>query len=122
MIAAKIDYHVWKKYALPIFIAGLILLILPFIPGIGSTHGTGARSWIVLGGNSFQPAEAIKLGMIIFMAAFLSNMGKQIYDLKHGFLVALGVGLIPIVMVIAQPDIGTTFILFSILIFLLFFH
>ncbi|MBT3538965.1 putative lipid II flippase FtsW [Candidatus Parcubacteria bacterium] len=121
LIAAKIDYHVWKKYALPIFIAGLILLILPFIPGIGSTHGTGARSWIVLGGNSFQPAEAIKLGMIIFMAAFLSNMGKQIYDLKHGFLVALGVGLIPIVMVIAQPDIGTTFILFSILIFLLFF-
>ncbi|MBT3949355.1 FtsW/RodA/SpoVE family cell cycle protein, partial [Candidatus Parcubacteria bacterium] len=81
LIAAKIDYHVWKKYALPIFIAGLILLILPFIPGIGSTHGTGARSWIVLGGNSFQPAEAIKLGMIIFMAAFLSNMGKQIYDL-----------------------------------------
>ncbi|PLX28818.1 putative lipid II flippase FtsW [Candidatus Parcubacteria bacterium] len=120
-IAAKLDYHVWKKFALPIFVGGIILLILPFIPGIGSTHGTGARSWIVLGGNSFQPAEAIKLGLIIFMAAFLSNMGKHIYDFKHGFLVALGVGMIPIALVILQPDIGTTFILFSILTFLLFF-
>ena len=56
LIAAKIDYHVWKKFALPIFIAGIILLLLPFVPGIGSSNNTGAQSWINVGGFSFQPA------------------------------------------------------------------
>ncbi|HAT03902.1 MAG TPA: putative lipid II flippase FtsW [Candidatus Magasanikbacteria bacterium] len=120
LIAAKIDYHIWKKYSFFIFIAGIVLLLLPFIPGIGSTHNTGSHSWIAIGGHSFQPAEAAKLTLIIFMAAFLSNMSKRIYDFKHGFLVALGVGMIPIVLIVLQPDVGTTFILFSVLIVLLF--
>lgn len=121
LIIAKIDYHFWKKLALPIFVVSVVGLLLAFIPGIGTTHNTNAHSWISFFGYSFQPAEAAKLGLIIYAAGFLSTMGDKLKDLKEGFLVALGVGMIPVLLVALQPDIGTTAILFGILILLLFF-
>ena len=119
-VAAKIDYHSWKKLSLPIFIIGIILLLLVFIPGIGSSYTTGSKSWIVLGGFSFQPAEAMKLALVVFLSAILAKQGKSIKNFQHGFLVALGLGMIPVAMVALQPDIGTTFILFLIVFALLF--
>jgi len=121
LIFAKVDYHIWRKYATPIFILGLVLLFLTFVPGIGSTNNTGTRSWINMFGYSFQPAEAMKLSLVVFMSAFLTKMGKDLFDLKQGFLPALGIGLFPVLLVMLQPDIGTTFILFVILLALLFF-
>jgi len=121
LIFAKIDYQIWKKYASPIFILGLILLFLVFIPGIGSTNNTGTRSWINMLGYSFQPAEAMKLALIVFMSALLAKLGNKIFDLKEGFFLALGIGLIPVALVALQPDIGTTSILFFIILALLYF-
>ncbi|MFA6427465.1 MAG: putative lipid II flippase FtsW [Candidatus Magasanikbacteria bacterium] len=118
-VCAKIDYHKWKKYSLPIFILGIGLLILTFIPAIGSTNNTGSRSWINLFGHSFQPAEAMKLGLIIFLSAFLSTIGKRIEEFGSGFIVALCIGLVPIALIVLQPDIGTAFILACILFLLL---
>jgi len=121
LVLAKMNYEVWRKYATPIFGLGLFLLFLTFIPGIGSTNNTGTHSWINMFDYSFQPAEAMKLALIIFMSAFLAKMGSKIENLKEGFWPALGVGVVPIGLVILQPDIGTTAILFAILIALLFF-
>ena len=118
---AKIDYQIWKKYATPIFILGLVLLFLVFVPGIGSTNNTGTKSWINLFGYSFQPAEAMKLALVVYMAAFLTKMGPKLLKLKEGFLVALGAGMIPVILVALQPDIGTTSILFVIVLAILYF-
>ncbi len=117
---AKIHYGVWQKYAMHIFVLANALLLLVFIPGVGSSLNTTANSWIVIGGNSVQPAEFAKLGLIIFMAALLARMGKGIEDPKTGFLTALGMGMIPIVLIILQPDIGTVAILFAVLFAMLF--
>ncbi len=119
-LLAKFDYHKLKNYATIIYGGVLVLLILVFIPGIGSTYGTNSHSWINIFGNSFQPAEVAKLALIIFMSAYLVKIGQGIRDLKHGFLLALGVGMIPIVLIILQPDIGTMSIMFSILFAMLF--
>lgn len=119
-IAAKVDYHSWKKLSLPIFIAGIILLLLVFIPGVGSSYTTGSRSWIVVGGFSFQPAEAMKLALIIFLSAVLTKQAKMIRNFQQGFLIALLLGIIPVVIVALQPDVGTMFILFVIVLALLF--
>ena len=118
---AKIHFETWRKYATPIFVLTNVLLLLVFIPGIGSSLNTTAQSWIVIAGNSLQPAEFAKLGIVIFMAALLAKMGKGIEDPKAGFLTALGMGMIPIVLVILQPDIGTVSILFAILFAMLYF-
>jgi len=120
LILAKVDYHILKRYASWIFVGMILLLVVVFIPGLGSNYDTNAHSWINIFGLSFQPSEFAKLGMIIFMAGLLSNMGRDIENFKQGFLLSLGIGFIPISLVILQPDIGTVSILFSILFAMLF--
>ena len=120
-ILARIDYRALKRFALPVGVGTTLLLLLVFLPGVGSALGTNARSWIVLGDYSFQPAEFAKLGLIIFFSAYLAKVGRGIRDLARGFLPSLAVGLAPVVLVALQPDIGTVSILFAILFALLFF-
>ncbi len=117
---SKLDYRILKRWATAFYILSIGLLSLVFVPGLGSAYGTNAKSWLVLFGNSFQPAEIAKLAMIIFISALISKKGKQLLDLKEGFLTTLGVGMIPLVLIILQPDIGTVSILFAILFALLF--
>lgn len=119
-LAARIPYLFWKKYSVVLLVATVVLLLAVFLPGIGSTLNTSAKSWLVIAGVSFQPAEIAKLGLIIFLAAYLSDKGKELQDFKKGFLVALGLGLIPIALVVLQPDVGTAAILFMILFGMLF--
>ena len=70
-LLSKINYRFWKKSALPIFIISIGLLILVFIPGLGSNYGTQAQSWIKLGSFSIQPSEVVKLSFLFFLAAWL---------------------------------------------------
>ncbi len=119
-ITSKMHYSLWKKYSQIIMIITVLLLLLVLIPGVGSSFGTGARSWIKLGGFSFQPAEILKLALIIFMSGLLVDKGKELADLKKGFLVCLGLGFAPIALVVLQPDIGTASILFGMLFAILF--
>jgi cell division protein FtsW len=119
-IFAKLDYHLLKRFSFVIFIGTLVLLLLPFVPGIGTTLGTSAHSWILIGGASIQPAEFAKIASIIYLSAYMSQLGQGIEQFKSGFLVTLGLGMIPIALVILQPDIGTVSILFAILFSMLF--
>jgi len=106
-LAQKIDYHFWKKIAIPFFLTSLVFLILVFVPTIGiKTYG--ASRWIQLGSMSFQPSEMLKLAIILYLAVWLEAKGKKrIKDFFEGllpFLVILGiVGF----LVIKQPDMGT---------------
>jgi cell division protein FtsW len=106
-ISQKIDYSFWKKVAFPFFTASVALLILVFIPGVGSKI-YGASRWIQLGAiPSFQPSEMLKLSLILYLAAWLESRGERIKDFFEG--------LAPFVMIIAlisfllikQPDMGT---------------
>lgn len=114
-----IKYEWLKRLSPYIFTVGLILLILVFIPGIGSTYGTASHSWLTIFGFSFQPAEFAKIGLIVFLSWFLAREGKPT-DLKGIFLPVLVLGLTPIILVVLQPDIGTVSILFAILFAILF--
>ncbi len=117
---AKLDYRKLRQWSPSLFIGSLFLLFLVFIPGIGSALNTGNRSWIVLSGFSFQPAEFAKLVLIIYFSGLLAKMGTQIKDFKEGFLIALGIAMIPVLFIMLQPDIGTMAILCFIIYGLLF--
>lgn len=103
----KIDYHLWKKLAVPFFFASIICLVLVFVPGIGS-RVYGASRWLQLGPFSFQPSEMVKLSIILYLAAWLEGRGMQrIKDLQEGFMPFIGIiGLISF-LIIKQPDTGT---------------
>ena len=117
---AKFSYHHLLKLGGAAYGLMLLLLLLVFIPGIGSSLNTGAQSWISIAGFSIQPAEFAKIGLIVFFAAYLTKHGRKLLDLKEGFLPAIAFGLFPILLVVAQPDIGTVAILFAILLGMLF--
>jgi cell division protein FtsW len=121
LFLAKFEYRRLKRLAWPIYLFCLALLVLVFIPGIGSAAGTSTNSWLVLVGHSFQPSELAKLGLISFLSLYLSSMGNRISDLKTGFIPALFVGMVPLFLVVLQPDIGTVSIMFSVVFAMLFF-
>jgi len=120
-IFAKFNYQKFKRLALPIFGIVNILLLMVLLPGVGSSYGTRSHSWFNLAGISFQPAEIAKLALIIFLAYFLSKLGRGIENWRQGLFPVLGWGLIPVGLVFLQPDMGTMLILFAILFSLLFF-
>lgn len=103
----KLDYHVWRKFAVPFFFLSIIFLILVFVPGIGS-RVYGASRWLQLGPFSFQPSEMAKLAVIIYLAAWLESRGEhRIKDVFEGLLPFLGImGLVGL-LIMKQPDTGT---------------
>ena len=105
-IASKLNYNIYYKHSKLILVLGFLLLTLVLIPGIGRTSG-GATRWISLRLFDFQPSEAIKLALIIYISSFVSRKSARIHDFKKGiFPVVLIIGLSAI-LIMQQPDMGT---------------
>nr|MBA3983742.1 FtsW/RodA/SpoVE family cell cycle protein [Acidimicrobiia bacterium] len=66
------------RYKWLLFTAGAVLLVLPMVPGIGTTFNTGARIWVQLGPINFQPGEFAKLALAIFFASYLADTKELI--------------------------------------------
>lgn len=118
LIASKIPYTFWRKQANKIMLLCFILLILVLIPGIGLVRG-GARSWIGIGDFSIQPAEFMKIGLIIFTAKFLANNEGILTKNKYFYLYMLFIGII-FGLIMLQPDFGSGVIMILSILFLLF--
>lgn len=118
IFASRIHYQFWFKHANKIFIGCLVLLVLVLIPGVGIVRG-GARSWIGIGDFSIQPAEFMKLGLIIFTAKFLTKnegiLKKNIYFYLYMLFVGIIFGLI-----LLQPDFGSGLIMVMSIVMVLF--
>ena len=87
IILMNIDYRIYRKFALPIFIFAVILGLLIFTP-LGD-ESKGARRWLILFGFRFMPSDIIKLASIIFLSAFLSNKKERTGTLLLGTIPAL---------------------------------
>ena len=99
----KIPYKFWRQYSLLIFIISIILTILVFIPNLGTLHG-GARRWVNIFGVSFQPVEFLKIGFIMYFAAWLSWAKNRINDMRFSVLpLLILVGIITVIL-LKQPD------------------
>jgi cell division protein FtsW len=115
-IFSKIDYVHWLKWNKYFYFLVACLLVMVFIPGIGTTNNTVAHSWINFP-FSFQPSELAKLVVALVLASMFSQQGRNIRDFQNGLL-PIFFTLIPIfVLILVQPDIGTL----SILCFMVFF-
>jgi len=115
VIVAIFDYRLVKVYAPFIFAAAVLLLFLVLTP-LGS-EAAGAQRWITLVGFQLQPSEIAKLAVIAMIAAYLSEIRTGI-RLEHVWRAA-GLTLIPMGLVILQPDIGTSMVFAVILLALL---
>lgn len=112
-ITLSVPYQVWRKYAFPMLLISILLLVMVFIPGIGQDFGTFASSWVAFGDFSFQPAEIVKLTFLLYLAAWMDKRGEELRGFQSGlvpFLVILGVVA---VLMLLQPDLGTLAIIAS---------
>ena len=111
LATSLLDYRIWLRYAHWVYVVGVILLLLVLIPGIGTTHGMGARRWIGLG-VSFQPSEFAKVAVLFITASILtgSKLGTVADSLQVLVKLALAVGL-PMLLIFAEPDLGSALVI-----------
>ena len=103
-----IDYSIIKAFTPIFYWTSIALLVLVLI--IGSTIN-GAQGWIRLGPLSFQPAELAKIATVMMMGKKLEDMDGEINNLKN-FLVLAFYAIIPAGLIVIQPDMGMTMVLF----------
>jgi rod shape determining protein RodA len=116
-IFSKIDYHRlidWAPWAYGVFLAALVAVLL-----VGH-KAMGGRRWLKLGPMQFQPSEWVKLVLILVVARYFANLGGRSLTWKDIFK-AFALVIIPMLLVIKQPDLGTTLTYAPILVAGLFF-
>ena len=111
-IASRINYRLLRAYTPVVYVASMVLLLVPFVPGLGVTIA-GARAWIdVPLGLTIQPSEFAKITVILMMAALLSERrDREEEPSAQDVLLALVVAAIPTAIILVQNDTGTVLIL-----------
>ena len=115
----KLGYRRLEPLAVPLVLVSVALLALVHVPGLGHAAG-GARRWITLGALTFQPSEIAKLALVLWLARSLSRKQERIRVFSVGFLphlVMLGAFSI---LLLLEPDFGTTVVLGGVTFALLF--
>lgn len=107
-----IDYRLIRAYTPILWIIGVLGLVAVLIPGIGD-EVNGANAWIGLpGGFQIQPAELAKISIIVGMSMVLSERNSDSnVPQDRDVLQSLVIAAIPILLILAQPDMGTVFII-----------
>ncbi len=103
-VAMKTDVNKLRKFALPTLVLSYILLALVFVPGLG-VENYGAKRWIAVFGQSFQPSELAKFALVLFCSAYLSREGFQGKN-PLAFLPVLLSGGIACLLIILEPNMS----------------
>jgi rod shape determining protein RodA len=106
---SSVDAQIFKKTKtlVWIFLFGIILLVITFL--LGHT-AKGATSWLQFGGFSLQPADPMKMVLILILAKYLSRRHIEIANIKHIFI-TFAYCAVPLFLVLLQPDFGSAMIL-----------
>ncbi len=105
LIGLFIPTKSWIKFSPFLYAFGIFLLILVFIPGIGLSLN-GAKRWISIAGFGFQPVEFLKFALIAFYSSWMTKHQR--------FLPFLFLSVIPTILMILQPDLGSLLLLLAI--------
>ncbi|MCD6578313.1 rod shape-determining protein RodA [bacterium] len=118
---ANIDYRIFKNLSFILYISGIIILVLSMV-----IFRTYRGRWIKLGIISFQTSEFMKFGFLLYFAHFISrhferSVTLNILEYSMVFFKTLMITFIPMILVLKQPDLGTSFVFAAIWIIFLFF-
>lgn len=108
LIFMNIPFSVWAKWSPFLMLSSLFMLVLVLF--VGNDVG-GARRWFTIGGFNFQPAEFVKLSIIIYVSAMISKKGERIRQFSKGLVPILVMVVLILLLILKQPDFGTVLIL-----------
>jgi rod shape determining protein RodA len=106
VIALAIDPDRYRRAQKGIYAVTLLLMLLVF--PLGDTT-RGSKRWIELGGFQLQPSEFGKLLFVLALAGFLADRARRVHE-PRVVLQTIGLGLLPILLVFKQPDLGTALV------------
>ena len=116
-VMMNIDYWVWKHWAKIGFLISIALLVVVLIIGI---EVNGSKSWLGIGAFGIQPGEFAKLGVVAFLARWLSDNQKQIVLFRKGLAPALAIPVVCFGLIMLQPDLGTGTVLMGTAVVMIF--
>jgi len=124
------DHRTLRRYTYTAMVVGLALVVLPLVPGLGTTIN-GARIWVRLGGQSLQPAEFAKIALAVFFAGYLVTnrdtlalagpkvLGLQLPRLRDlGPIIVVWVGSLAVL--VFEKDLGTSLLFFGLFVAMLY--
>ncbi len=118
-LAFRIPVQVWQRASPFLFVAGVAMLVLVIIPGVGR-EVNGARRWIPLGPAGFQPSEVMKLLVVLYAADYTVRKAAFMHDFRKGFLPMFGVMFIIAGLLLREPDFGALVVVTTIAMAILF--
>jgi len=105
MVVFLVPVRLWQKAAPWLFVAGVVLLVLVLVPGIGR-EVNGARRWLNLRAFNVQPSELMKLAAVLYAADYTVRKHAVLKRFKKGLLPMLGVMLLVSWLLLREPDFG----------------
>ncbi len=118
VIICFIDYRIIARWSVVGYWLAILALVAVLLPGIGSVR-FGARRWIDLGFFSIQPSEFAKLALVFILAHYLSRPPEELRSLRV-FWRSLGLTMLPFVLIMREPDLGSALILLPIALIMMF--
>ncbi len=112
VMAASVPYPKLRGVCAGALMAAAVMLVLALIPHIGLKVG-GARRWLGVGPMRFQPSEFGKLALVVWLAHWLAKEKRRLGKFGRGFAVPMGVVGIMLLLVLAEPDFGSTALMAS---------
>jgi cell division protein FtsW len=120
LVGASLPVKAYRMLAYPLMAVSIFLLCAVLMPGVGQ-NVSGATRWIALGGGfQLQPSEPAKLALVLWGADLLARKEKRLDEPKHLLVPLLPMALLMALLVMAEPDMGTTIVLMLVLLALLF--
>jgi cell division protein FtsW len=113
VMTASLPYVKLRGICVPLLVVALLLAAAVLIPGIGVKVG-GARRWLSLGALRFQPSEFVKLALIVWLAHWLTMEKRRLDRFGRGFAIPMAVVGVALLLVLAEPDFGSTALLGSV--------
>ncbi len=117
-LAAQIPPQQLQKLAIPLYVVGLVLIVATALPGLGITR-KGATRWLSIGVTTIQPSEIMKIAMPLMIAWWFQRREGQLRVLD--FAIAGMLLLVPVAIIVKQPDLGTAILVLSAGLYVIFF-
>ena len=108
MFMAFMDVRIFLRYAYWVYFGVLVLLV---IVELGGHVGMGAQRWINLGFMKLQPSELMKIALVLALARYFNSVTLQRIETIKGIIIPLLMVMIPVGLVMTQPDLGTALML-----------
>jgi len=119
MTVFQIPMHLWQRLAPWLFAAGVVLLVLVLVPGLGR-EVNGARRWLSLGLVNLQPSELMKLFAVLYAADYTVRKSALMHSFKRGLLPMFSVMLVVGWLLLREPDFGAFVVITAIAMAILF--